>query len=256
MITHQLHNSQSNFNYNAYIYENTSYSPHFHKNFELIYVMEGLLTVAVNGVTKVLPAGDMALVLSNQIHAFAPQPETKIWVAVFSEEYVPRFSSAVKGKQGKRFDFTPSASVRILIEEQLIRSEGSVYMKKACFYAVCDCYLAGVELESRSGKTDFMVGKFLDYVAEHYAENISLKSIASDFGYEYHYFSRLLSREYGISFKQLVNRYRVESAVHLLESAECSVTEVAAKSGFQSIRSFNHVFKEYVGCTPKEYKPE
>ena len=87
-------------------------------------------------------------------------------------------------------------------------------------------------------------------------KNISLKAIARDFGYEYHYFSRLLSREYGISFKQLINNYRVESAVHLLESGEYSITEIAAKSGFQSIRSFNHVFKKHMGCAPKEYKPE
>ena len=110
-------------------------------------------------------------------------------------------------------------------------------------------------LEQRSDKMDFLVGNFLDWISEHYAENISLKSLAQDFGYEYHYFSRLLSREYGINFKQLVNRYRVEEAIHLLESTELPVTEVAMKSGFQSIRNFNHVFKEYTGSTPKEYKP-
>lgn len=255
MIKHQHSNSLSNYNYNAYVYTDESYAPHFHKNLELIYVLEGCLSVTVNGVTKQVGQGDMALVLSNQIHSFDMRGEEKIWVAVFSEEYVPRFASAVKGQQGDRFDFTPTQSVRELLEDHLIREEGSIYMKKACFYAVCDEYLRSVRLEQRSGKTDFLVGNFLDWIAEHYAENISLKSLAQHFGYEYHYFSRLLSRDYGINFKQLVNHYRVEEAMHLLESTDLPVTEVATRSGFQSIRSFNHVFKEYTGCAPKEYKP-
>ena len=40
----------------------------------------------------------------------------------------------------------------------------------------------------------FIVGQMLDEIAEHYSENISLKTLAEKFGYEYHYLSRLLNK--------------------------------------------------------------
>lgn len=255
MIFHQPHNSVGNYNYNAFIYTDIAYTAHFHKNFELIYVLEGQFQLTVNGTTETVNCGEMALILSNQIHAFEVLRPSRIWVCVFSEEYVPRFAAEMSGKQGSNFVFTPPEAVRSLFLQQMIPEGTSVYMKKACFYAACDCYLQSVTLEDRSGKTDFVIGKVLDWISEHYAEEISLKELAQLFGYEYHYFSRLLRQEYAINFKQLVNRYRVEAAVYLLESTDLSITQIALQSGFQSIRSFNHVFRELVGCTPSAYQP-
>lgn len=256
MVVHQPTNSLGNYNYNAFTYTNISYGPHFHKNMELIYVLEGNLQVTVNGVLKVVESGKMVLVLSNQIHSFEPYPESIIWVAVFSEEYVPRFAGSVKGKQGKTFDFSPSDSVREMVRQHLIAEEGSLYMKKACFYAVCDCYCNNTQMESRFAKADFVIGNLLDWVSEHYTENISLKKLSQDFGYEYHYFSRLLRQQYAISFNKLVNSYRLEAAKHMLESSEFNITDIAIESGFQNIRSFNHIFKEYMGVTPKQYREQ
>lgn len=256
LVVHQPTNSRGNYNYNAFLYTDTSYGPHFHKNLELIYVIKGQLYVTINGVSGIVESGKMVLVLSNQIHSFEQCPESEIWVAVFSEEYVPKFASAVKGKQGKSFDFVPSDAVRELVCKHLIAEEGSLYMKKACFYAVCDCYCNSTQMESRFTKTDFVIGNLLDWVAQHYTENISLEKLSQDFGYEYHYFSRLLRQQYAISFNQLVNSYRLEAAKDMLESSELSITDVALESGFQNIRSFNHIFKTHMGMTPKQYRAQ
>ena len=254
MVIHQPDNSKSNYNYNAFTYTSVVSALHFHKNMELIYVMEGHLEVTVNGISQRLEPGMMALVLTNQIHGFTPAPAAKFWVTVFSEEYVPLFAAEMKGKQGKTFVFAPSEAVTMLLKAKLIDQESSRLLRKACFYAVCEEYAASVDMEPRSNKTDFVVGRFLDYVAENYTKELSLRQLAQEFGYEYHYFSRLLSQQYGIRFNQLINRYRVEAAVHWMEDPEISITEAAEKSGFQSIRSFNHIFKEHLGCSPKEYR--
>ena len=177
-----------------------------------------------------------------------------MWVAVFSEEYVPAFTSHIKGKQGVTPIFCPDASVAELIRCQLMERKSSLLMRKACFYAACDDYLSKTELETRQEKTSFLVGQLLDWIAEHYTEDISLKQAAELFGYEYHYLSRLLSKNYNINFKELLNRYRTEKALELLQETDMSITEVALKSGFQSIRNFNLIFKENTGVSPNEYR--
>ena len=47
---------------------------------------------------------------------------------------------------------------------------------------------------------------------------------------------------------------RIKRAVQLLEQDELTVSEVGYMSGFTTPQYFSRVFKEAMGCTPKEYK--
>ena len=169
------------------------------------------------------------------------------------KDFVSDFASYVKDKQGKRIAFRPDDAVVTLITEYLILGEASLLMKKSCLYAVCDQYLKKVELEDRMGNNDDLICRILDYIELHYREDISLEKIAQEFGYEYHYLSRLLNRNYNIRFKQIVNEYRVDHAIQLLKDGSASITEISLQCGFQSIRTFNDVFLSITGRTPSEY---
>ena len=48
MIVHQQHNSPGNHNYNAFLYENCEWFYHFHKNYELIYILSGEMELTLN----------------------------------------------------------------------------------------------------------------------------------------------------------------------------------------------------------------
>lgn len=254
MIFHQPSNSRGNFHYNALTYSNKEYAPHFHKNMELILLQRGTMQVTVNGVTRQLFAGQGAMILSNQIHSFIVPEGAVAWVTVFSEDYVPYFSSMIKTKQGNTFLFSPTPSVRALIECNLMSGDCSTLMRKACFYAVCDDYLHQVDLEPRQEKSSFLVGQLLDWIAKHYTEDISLRRAAEVFGYEYHYLSRLLNQNFAISFTGILAAYRVEHAAQLLKATDLTITQIAEQSGFQSIRGFNLSFKKITGKTPNDYR--
>lgn len=254
MIYHQPHNSKGNYNYNFVSYNDIVYQPHFHRNLEFILCLKGEVFVSVSGKSTVLLPGQAALVLSNQIHSFEVSGESKIWVAVFGEDYVPKFCSMIKGKQGETSFFTLSEPILDMVKKCLIDTEGGLLLRKGCFYAICDEYLKRIPLVQVKKDNDFIVGQMLDTIALHYNENISLKTLAEEFGYEYHYLSRLLNKGYGINFNQLLNSYRVEAATELLQTTKLTITEIAEKSGFQSIRNFNLVFKQITGQTPAEIR--
>lgn len=253
MLLHQTANSQGNYNFNAYQYFNTGWSPHFHQNFELIYVQSGEISLTVSGKISTVRSGQYALILSNQIHAITPVGAVSYWIAVFSEQYVPLFARSVEGRCGVSSVFEGSEEVDLLLWHGLIGHDGSLMMKKACFYAVCDCFLRQIPLTERRTQSDERIGRILDFVAEHYRENITLSAVAAEFGYEYHYLSRLLHREYQIDFSRLVNEYRLNCALHLLEEGKLSMTEIASESGFQSLRNFNHIFLLATGHSPRSH---
>ena len=253
MIHHQPHNSKGNYNYNAFAYQNCHWSPHFHKNFEMIYVISGEIQMTVGGNTSTMQAEDYCLVLSNQIHAIDPSPNSLIWIAVFSEQFVPYFAKHIKELEGVSSVFRCDSDVDELLKSNLIFSEGSLMMKKACFYAFCDQFMKKIPLEKRKNRNDELICKIIDYVSEHYKENLSLYVLAKEFGYEYHYLSRLLNTGYRLNFSTLVNQYRVDCAIDLLTNTDMSITDIAMYSGFHSLRTFNHTFKAITGHTPSGY---
>jgi len=253
MIKHQKDNSKSNYNYNAYTYVNHGWQPHFHKNFELIFILDGELRLTVNGESSIMSEGELALILPNQIHFFEPNGRSNIWVAVFSEQFVSYFARQTEGLEGERSVFRCDDATLEFIKEKLIFADSSLIMKKACLYTVCDRFLASVALHPRKRGNDDLVCHILDYVSEHFTEPLTLSSVAKELGYEYHYLSRVLGKGYGINFSGLVNEYRVDRAISLLESTDKPITDIALESGFQSIRNFNHVFRAVTGTTPKSY---
>ncbi|MBE6577842.1 MAG: AraC family transcriptional regulator [Ruminococcaceae bacterium] len=254
MIKHQFKNSRGNYNYNAYTYFGVNWKAHFHSNFELIYVIDGKIYLTVNGDTNTVSSGEYALVLSNQIHAILPDGFAQYWIAVFSEQYVPHFAKEMSGFEGETSVFSCDADTDAFIKSKLIFSESSALMiKKACFYAVCDCYSKQTVLKKRvSGKRE-LICEMLDYIAAHYTERLTLATVGAHFGYEPHYLSRMLNEKYQISFSALVNEHRVNHAARLIENGELTMAEVAMQSGFSSIRNFNHAFKSVTGRTPTEY---
>ena len=65
MIVHQQHNSLGNHNYNAFFYDNCEWFYHFHKNYELIYILSGEVELTLNGTGYLLAADTFALILPN-----------------------------------------------------------------------------------------------------------------------------------------------------------------------------------------------
>lgn len=254
MFTHQAENSRSNYHYNSFIYTNTEWKPHFHRSFELITVLEGALTLQINDRSFFVPCGRFALVLPNQIHSFSVDRTSRVWVGVFSEDFVPNFAHTVKGRQGQDAVFSLPEDSAAFFCKKMIESQPSTLLRQACLYTACDAYLQEIPLEERRAGNDHLIGDVLDYVAAHFTEALTLQRIARDLGYEYHYLSRLLNQRYRISFRDLVNDHRTALACRLLEERELLVTEIALRCGFQSIRTFNEVFLENTGKTPSAYR--
>ena len=58
----------------------------------------------------------------------------------------------------------------------------------------------------------------------------------------------------GLSPHDFVNQLRIQSAMDLLRTSEYSIIEIAERSGFQSLSSFNKQFRAYAGCSPRDYR--
>ena len=88
------------------------------------------------------------------------------------------------------------------------------------------------------------------YVRNHYTEDMDERELARSLGMSYSYFSRSFRRVTGMTFKQYLNRTRVNQAEKMLCRGTTSVSEVATKCGYNSISYFISVYKNITGKTP------
>ena len=66
--------------------------------------------------------------------------------------------------------------------------------------------------------------------------------------------SRVINRAFEKTFPQFLNGYRVLEAEHLLRESDLPITQIAYDVGFNSLASFNRVFKECAGCSATEFR--
>ena len=59
---------------------------------------------------------------------------------------------------------------------------------------------------------------------------------------------------YGKPIFKWRKEYRLDYACRLIEDDELTISEISKKAGYSSPSKFSQAFKEYVGCTPSEYR--
>ena len=94
-----------------------------------------------------------------------------------------------------------------------------------------------------------------DYIKNNLtADDLSQGTMAEMAGISRDYFSRIFKNATGMNYNKWLNMIRLEKASELLTEEDRTLTEVAMLSGFQSIPSFNRVFREEKGMAPGEYR--
>ena len=94
-----------------------------------------------------------------------------------------------------------------------------------------------------------------DYIKNNLtADALSQGAMAEMAGISRDYFSRIFKNVTGMNYSKWLNMIRLERATELLAGEGRTLTEIAMLSGFQSIPSFNRVFREEKGMAPGEYR--
>lgn len=96
--------------------------------------------------------------------------------------------------------------------------------------------------------------KVMQYVHQHYNENLTLRGIAEMFFINPAYLGRMFTRQVGMSFADYLQHYRMQKAMQLLGSKDIKVMEVARAVGYNNMNYFYRVFHEHTGVTPTQYR--
>ena len=113
--------------------------------------------------------------------------------------------------------------------------------------------LAEALMDSWESTPREVISRTIDYINEHYSEDISLKQISNNVFLCESYLGKLFEQATGENFNDYLTRIRIEKAQQLMKS-EMKVYEIAQKVGYKSIDYFRKQFKLVAGIGPLEYK--
>ncbi len=95
--------------------------------------------------------------------------------------------------------------------------------------------------------------ELMDYIDSNITKGISLSAVAKKAGMTESSFSRRFSAINGISFKKYVVKKKIQRAIHLLQTTDQKMIDIALDSGFDSVSGFYDAFKKQTGTTPSKF---
>jgi AraC family transcriptional regulator len=100
------------------------------------------------------------------------------------------------------------------------------------------------------------IEKVIEYIDSHFADDITLDGLASIANFSSYHFSRIFFLCTGTSVIKYLKDKRLEEAKLLLLGTDEKVAEIAFRCGFDSISSFNVLFKQKFARTPTQLRQE
>lgn len=275
----QTNETSGQFPFKLFYNENVITTDHCHTEIEIIYIIKGESNVCVNGVHYKLREGDVMIASSGDIHSIEYSVQRRMVVQfkldmlkelyAFSEDidyiYKKLHSSArVSSKWSVKTARRVEASLKEL-GEAARRLNNTEYRLKvyAVLYRLIDIFTGELpedeeqkqKLRLLSNKKDYAkIERMFVYIHDNFDKNITLEQIAAQFHYSTNYFTKLWKKYIGTSFHQYLNEYRVTVAMKLLKETDLLISDIAYRTGFQSIKSFNRVFKQITHINPTEYR--
>lgn len=237
---------------------------HWHRSVEIFALFEGEIDFYINNSRYLLKPGECMLVNSNEIHSIHAPKENKTVVL-----QIP-LSSFEKYYTDDRFIYFSGSS---LIQDGtvmgLIKEIYEVYTGKEYGYELKvtgEFYLllhrlvtkyrmerVDIELIRQYKKLD-KLSAITAYIKENYDSELSLESVAANFGYSPAYFSRMFYKNTGINYKNYLDSIRLTYAYRDLANSDTAIGDIAVNNGFANSRSFAKLFKEEYGILPSEFR--
>ena len=247
---------------------------HWHKEWEIIHILEGTFTAQTDGIVHTAHSGDIILVRGGMLHGGIPE-DCVYECFLFDFHGLFRNLDMVKKHLRPLYrqqllphiyypaNTVPEIHYAVNQMSQAYR-EGLQSPKELIVLACISEIFAAIVQQGfyrqntdTSGETIHKLDQIksvLEYIELHYAAPITLQQLADVAGMNPSYFCRYFRSITHQSPMEYVNMYRIEKAAQMLQETSLSVTAICMECGFNECSNFIKVFKKYKGTTPNQYR--
>lgn len=240
-------------------YRNLHNISHWHMEHELIACREGSAQVMLDDTMFNITQQQCIFCHSGCVHYISASPDSLLLVCLFNEKMYDPITSPFTLENPvfeDRYGILPKLSeIRHELQNQPIFFECRT---EAMIGEILVDVFRGEPLRKAQWQFSDVITRYkqlLNHIDLEY-ERITYRNAVQFMNMSDAYFSRYFKRQAGMTFSQYLNVVRIEKAVQLLDSdPTMKITDVMLRCGFNTIRSFNRVFREVTGFTPTTLPP-
>ena len=237
---------------------------HWHKEIELIYLGKGKLTVLKNGDEYSLNKGDIFLINSGEIHQLIPENggDIELLTLHMSYDFVKSFE---KQLDVYSFVVAPDSQAEQELKKYMIELSDSTLSALQQYAVIMNilhvlfercCRDKQISLYGNCKVTFRNAKVAMEYIEEHYREELNLNVMAELVGLNPIYFSKYFKDSTGMGFTAYVNSIRLKHALEDIMDGNMSIADAASYNGFPSVKSFETACKRSYGLTPLQFKKQ
>ncbi len=248
---------------------------HYHDFYEILYYTDGELAMFLKDRRYTIAAGDIVLINALDMHT-SIYPADKI-----SERIMIRFNRAFL--RSIFDDPEDSATVlssfhagnnvihltgamrtdvervlnRLLEENRNWSHEAALLSRLLLGQILVMMSRVGRSLrkdeDREGGQTQSIVREVATYISHHFADDMTLSSLADRFFVSRCYLARIFKLHTGFTVVQYINNARITAAARMLKPG-VKVSDVAMRVGFNNVSHFGKMFRRSMGVPPRKYR--
>lgn len=236
-------------------YLNSQNISHWHNDCEVVYVNQGIIDIIVEGELYTLKEHDSIFIGGQKVHNMHAQKEnTLVSIIIFDQSIYKNIASNIELENPVlNNDYNLDKIYTDLFYEL---TKKPAFYEQSTIFIIQNLLINILRNEAtinakNNKKINVNLLKLFDEINVNY-RYITFNDAAMIMNMNPSYFSRFFHNITGISFIKYLNCVRVEKAIEYLHNnLDLSMVEIADLCGFQTIRSFNRIIKDYTGYSPK-----
>lgn len=242
---------------------------HLHQNMEIIIMKEGHVEFQVSGTKYDLYSNDVLVINPFEPHsAIVPKDcDRTVYYALnfdmsrltgVPSEKIKKISdtlingnavySNIPREEIRKDVFNSSMEIaRISKDDDLLQL--SALLKIFSVLGVPELSVSDKE----NKRSDDFIRTTIAFIQGTPLQNVSLDAISDQFSYNKAYFTTIFNKNFGMTFIDYLNNYKVNVAKSHIRNGNYNLNEVAELSGFNYYAYFFKKFKSIVGVSPSEF---
>lgn len=241
---------------------------HWHREPELVYVIDGKAECMHNGETIIVEKDDAIFFNSEDVHLVRPVKDgsVRILFIQISLDYMRLFCKSIDNIV---FDLNKNSEskdniINVLklfndIDEKSDEYEALLeisYINKIYYLLLneCLCYKSSSRGEIIPKRDFSYVKTAILYINENSSREITLNEISAVVNLSPSYFSKYFKSVTQVSFSEYLANLRLENAIRDMIEKSSTVSTAAIENGFANVKSFITHCKKVYGQTPAQYK--
>ena len=266
-ITYELFNFEDSIPFRMFIYKLGEQKPHWHKELELIYVLEGSAEITIASNIYNLKDEDIILINRYDTHYIKGENVVLLSTLIDLEKLGVEESEidnlTFQCNSSIEEDKTPYNKIKALLASivnyNLKYEDNSKYANLSIIYSLFAEFMNKYQVISNQkkvtiNKSEARLREIIKYINSNYSKMLTLKDLSNEFNLTIPYISSFFTKYFGQSFQDYYDELRIAKSLSSLLEGKYTLDDLALLFGFSDSRAYVRAFKKFYNETPSEYK--